>query len=224
MLRKLKKNPVKEEKKPRKVKMQELFIQAAKNVELTLNYMHDAICALCDDNMEDVKKFCDLTVKIEQKADRIFEQISARMFTREVMVFSRADRLYLAKHIDQVIDATETVARRILIHKPKLFPELNEMLKDAAGKGKKIGQYLTKALIKIFDDFDETEKLADQIQRTRHEARDVEYVFLEKLYGIETEYTDLVYYDQLIKKILSAINKAENFGDGLRGLVWKYRY
>jgi len=223
LLRKLKKNKNKEEKKPRKVKMQELFIQAAKNVELTLNYMHDAIYALSDDNMEEVKKFCDLTVEIEKSADRIFEQISARMFTREVMVFSRADRLYLAKHIEQVIDAAETVAKRILIYKPKLFPELNEMLKDAASKGKEIGQYLTEALIKIFDDFNETEKLADQIQKTRREARDIEYDFLGKLYKLKTEYPDFVYYDQLIKKILSTINKAENFGDGLRGLVWKYR-
>lgn len=223
MLRKLKKNQNKEEKKPRKVKMQELFVQAAKNVELTLNYMHNAIYALCDDNMEEAKNFCDLTVKIEKSADRIFEQISVRMFTREVMVFSRTDRLYLAKHIEQVIDAAETVARRILIHNPKLFPELNEMLKDAARKGKKIGQYLTQAIVKIFDDFNETEKLADQIQKIRREARDVEYAFLGKLYELKIEYSDLVYYDQLIKKILSAINKAENFGDGLRGLVWKYR-
>lgn len=186
--------------------------------------MNNAIYALCDGKTKEIKKYCEATVIAEKEADRIFEEISARLFSREVMVFSRGDRLYIAKHIEQVIDAAEIVARRLLIHKPKTFPDLSEMLKDVAAKAKNIGQILRKVIIKIFDDFDEAERLVNQIQDIRRDARDVENQFLEKLYEFKPEYEDFIFYDQIIKKTLSAINKAENFGDGIRGLIWKYRF
>ena len=214
---------IKEEKKARKVKMQELFVQLARFLETTINLMSEGIYSLIEDKKVDVDKACRDVIKEEQKADRVFEQISARLFTREVMTFSRSDRLYLAKHIDTVLDAAERVARRMTIHYPKLYPELNDMLKKSAEISKLIGNLLTGAIIKIFDDFDATEKLVDDIQNHRREARDIEYKFLQVLYKLKPEYTDLMYYDDLIKKIVLMINKAENFADGLRGLVWKYR-
>ena len=224
MLQKFKKKIEEKEKKSRKVKMQDLFIQSAEKIEISFNNMNNAIYALCDGKTKEIKKYCEATVIAEKEADRIFEEISARLFSREVMVFSRGDRLYIAKHIEEVIDAAETVARRLLIHKPKVFPDLSEMLKDVATKAKNIGQILKKVIVKIFDDFDEAERLVNQIQDIRRDAREVEYQFLEKLYEFKPEYADFIFYDQIIKKILLAINKAENFGDGIRGLIWKYRF
>jgi phosphatidylglycerophosphate synthase/uncharacterized protein Yka (UPF0111/DUF47 family) len=211
------------DKKDRKLKMQDLFIQLAEKVEQALTNMNNTIINLCNNKPAETKKSCEATVLTEQEADKIFEEISERLFSREVMVFSRTDRLYIAKHIEQVIDATETVSRRIIIHKPKLYPKSNEMLKDVGNKAKEIGKILNKAVVRIFDDFDEAERLVNQIQSIRHESREIQYQFLEELYRVKPEHTDLSYYIQVINKILASINKAENFGDGIRGLVWKYR-
>ena len=223
MLQKFKKNSNKKEKKPHKVKMQDLFIEAAEKIEIAINYMCETIVALCNENLSEVKKYSNLTIKTEKEADRLYEQIVERMYSRETLVFSRSDRLYLSNQIDKVIDKAELVVRRIRSYTPSHIPKLAELLREAANISKQVGTLLKEAIIKVFTDFDAAEKLANKIEDIRRDIRKIEWVFLKKLYEIKPDFRDLLFYDNLIQIIVITIDKAEEFADGINGLICKYR-
>jgi len=222
LLHKFKKNSNKKEKKPHKVKMQDLFIEAAEKIEIAINYMSETVVALCNENLSEVKNYTNLTIKTEKEADRIYEQIIERMYSRETLVFSRPDRLYLSNQIDKVIDKAELVVRRIGSYTPSHIPELAELLREAANISKQIGTLLKEAIIKVFTDFDAAEKLVNKIEDIRREIRKIEWVFLKKLYEIKPDFRDLLFYDNLIQIIVITIDKAEEFADGINGLICKY--
>jgi len=223
LLHKFKKNSNKKEKRPHKVKMQDLFIEAAQKIEIAINYMCETIVALCNENLSEVKKYSNLTIKTEKEADRLYEQIVERMYSRETLVFSRPDRLYLSNQIDKVIDKAELVVRRIGIYTPSHIPELADLLRETANISKQVGTLLKESVIKVFTDFDAAEKLANIIEDIRRDIRKIEWDFLKKLYEIRPDFPDLLFYDNLIQIIVITIDKAEEFADGINGLICKYR-
>lgn len=223
MLHKSKKNSNKKEKKNHKVKMQDLFIEAAEKIEIAINYMCETIVALCNENLSEVKKYSNLTIKTEKEADRLYEQIIERMYSRETLVFSRPDRLYLSNQIEKVIDKAELVVRRIGSYTPSHIPELADLLIETTNISKQIGTLLKETVIKVFTDFDAADNLANKIEDIRRDIRKIEWDFLKKLYKIKPDFPDLLFYDNLIQIIAITIDKAEEFADGINGLICKYR-
>jgi uncharacterized protein Yka (UPF0111/DUF47 family) len=209
---------------PKKLKLQELFYKAAEMVERGQKEMNQAITALCEHNQAEMKKYVEKTIATEHALDEIHDQVVERMFSKESLVFSRADRLLLINEMDDVIDMAEMVVRRISVFLPDVIPPtLATKFVAIAEKAEIIGSLLKDAILAIFNDFDKAFTLAHKVQDVRRDAKEDYMQLLEEIYRLNPEPRDLLYFDRTIRNIMRNIDKAEQFADDLRMLIFKYR-
>ena len=208
-----------------KEKLQSLYKRGADYIEISLNFMHAAMTALCDGERECFYDYIDKTIQAEKESDVIHDDIIQRLFGKETLVFSREDRLYLVNEIDDIVDSAESVVRRAAIYFPKQVPApLITSLISMTDKIQVIGTLVKDAVKDIFDDFDRSLQSIKKVEDIRRDARTDYQRFLEKLFAlVDLPARDLLYYDRLIRRVSISIGKANKFCDGLRRLIFKYR-
>ena len=207
-----------------KMKLQDLFYKAAEMVERGQREMNQAITALCEHNQEEMTNFVQKTITTEKALDEIHDLVVEKMFSRESLVFSRADRLLLINHMDDVVDTAEMVVRRIAIFLPAVIPPtLVTKFVAIAEKAEVIGSLIKDAVIAIFTDFDKAFTLSHKVEDVRREAKEDYMRLLQELYRLNPESRDLLYFDRTIRNIMRNIDKTNEFADDLRLLIFKYR-
>jgi predicted phosphate transport protein (TIGR00153 family) len=209
--------------KPR-MKLEELYFKGAKLIEDASISMYNTIVALCEKDIEKMEEFAQKTIHSEKKSDRIHDQIIDRLFSRETLVFSRQDRLYLISQMDEVVDKAEDVVRRATIYFPSTIPsQLVPRLIAVCERGKQIGTLLKNTILAIFKDFDEASHYIHLIESYRREAKQDDLAYLKKLYTLDLETRDFLYFDRLIHYIIKTIDTANTFADGIHRLIVKYQ-
>lgn len=206
------------------IRLQNLFYQGADLIDLGINSMYNAIIALCEGNESEMENWANETIAIEKKLDQIHDQIINRLFSRETLVFSREDRLFLINFMDEVVDQAEYVVRRMLVHFPSSMPrELIPRLVAISERGNQIGTLLKDTIKMIFTDFDKASSFIPLITDNRREARKDDLLYLEKLFTLDLPVRDFVYFDHLIHNIMKTIDTANTFADGIHRLIVKYK-
>jgi uncharacterized protein len=206
------------------VKLEDLYYQVAEKIESAQNYMFLTIKALLYSKKEEMEEYTAKTIATEKESDVIHDTIIQRMFSREVLVFSRPDRLYLINSMDDTVDKAESVVRSASIYFPKSINEkLGGYLNSISVRARNIGSLLKSAVISVFNDFNEALILVKQIEDIRRDARQDFMDYLKLLFELDLETRDLLYLDKLARKILININTANKFADGIRRLVFKYK-
>lgn len=208
-----------------KASLQQLFEQGAELIEVALHHMNQAIVALCEQDGQAMHEATQQTILNEKALDKIHDNIVSRLFTREALVFSREDRLYIANGIDEIVDKAEVVVRRASIYTPNHIPqELVPRLIAISERAKIIGTLISEASIAIFYDFQKASGLVENIEDIRREAKQDDLYFLQKLYALNLETRDFLYFDHLIHNIMQCIDEANTFADGLERLIAKYHF
>jgi uncharacterized protein Yka (UPF0111/DUF47 family) len=139
--------------KNKKSILQDLFVENAKVSEELLFSFYKTLISFCK-SAEDLSINVKKTIELENKQDEIREQIINKMFGKEVMVFSREDRLKIVQELDDIGDITERTARRIDTYKPKHDPEIDLGLEWIAEKINTLASELKILIVNIFEDFE----------------------------------------------------------------------
>ncbi len=205
-------------------KLQDLYYEGAKLIESALNSMYNSVVSLCEDNREKMSNYSEETIKKEKKMDKIHDQIIDRLYSRESLVFSRKDRLFLINQMDEIVDSAEDVVRRISIYFPKEIPgELVPRLVAICERAKQIGTLLKNAIIAVFQDFNEASNYLLLIEKYRRESRKDDLTYLKKLYSLNLDTRDFFYFERLIHHIIITIDNANTFADGIHRLIVQYK-
>ena len=205
-------------------KLLDLYYDGADKIEFALESMYKTIVALCEGNAEQMESYAQDTILAEKKSDEIHDQIIDRLFSRESLVFSREDRLFLISQMDEVVDKAEDVVRRGTIYFPTLVPpKLIPRLISICEKGKIIGTLLKNAIKSVFTNFNDASNYLHLIEKNRREAKHDDLYVLKILYELNLGTRNFMYFDRLIHNIMKTIDTANTFADGIHRLIVKYQ-
>jgi uncharacterized protein Yka (UPF0111/DUF47 family) len=205
-----------------KKKLQELFTLMADRVEITLNYLKEAILAICNNDPIELGRNAALIKEMERKSDRVHDEIIDRMYSKETLMFSRQDRLYIISSTDNVIDGAESAVRRLSSYFPVSVQELTPLLKEMADLLGKIGVATKELLLLLFKDFKASYKKIDEIEELRRNVRQIEFDFIKALFTNNPPQPNLLYYDRSIRKITKVVKMTKFLASGIRGIILKY--
>lgn len=202
--------------------LDELFLLAAKGVEVATFYLGQFLEALCaaDEALLDIA--ADRVIHTESMVDTIREAI-VKELASEVLEFSREDRYYIIFEVEEVVDAVEDIVLRLRHYIPQNHPSgIDGMVCEIGAICRKLGFLLKETIRYVFDNFEGADILANKIRREREEYRDLQSRFLREIYTTISHPTDLLYFDHLADKTAFLVNKINGFGSGLQGFVYKY--
>ncbi len=202
--------------------MKELFIETSSLTKDAFEKMRNAVLAYVEGNFDLAKKEADITIATEKKQDRVKEEIFERMFSRETMVFSRADRIQIIEDIDKITDKIEIVVRKLLLYQVDIEDPLKEGIKELAELNMRIGNNVHEMVIAILDDFEKTRVHIIEITNLRRKVREKQWELQKMNYDYQEDFLAFRYTETLIKYLMETADRAEIFADRVFILINKY--
>ncbi len=202
--------------------MKELFIETSSLTKVAFEKMRNAVLAYVEGNFDLAKKEADITIATEKKQDRVKEEIFERMFSRETMVFSRADRIQIIEDIDKITDKIEIVVRKLLLYQVDIEDPLKEGIKELAELNMRIGNNVHEMVIAILDDFEKTRVHIIEITNLRRKVREKQWELQKMNYDYQEDFLAFRYTETLIKYLMETADRAEIFTDRVFILINKY--
>jgi len=202
--------------------LRELFIDISEITKKAFETMTSAIVAYVDGDFEIAEKEAEKTIKLEKKQDRVKEELFARLYTRESMVFSRSDRILIIENIDKITDKIEIVVRKLTLDQQKIESKLGEGIKEIASLNSQIGIEVHEMVMSVLDDFKKAEKHITHITDLRRTIREKKWELQKLNYDVQKDFLAFRYVESLIKDLVEAANRAEIFADRIFILIHKY--
>ncbi len=209
-------------KKKKGKSLRELFIELSSLTKEAFSMMKNAVLAYVEGNFKLAEEGAEKTIAIEKKQDRIKEEIFARIFSRETMVFSRSDRIFVVENIDKITDQIELVAQKLLLYETEIIEPLQEGIKELAILNEQIGEKVHEMVLNVLDDFEEAKKNITQITDLRRTVREKRWELQKMNYHFHDDFMSFRYVETLIKYLMEAADRAEIFADRVFVLINKY--
>lgn len=204
--------------------LDKLFEDSATLIERALDYNHSMILAMVDANQDNLKMFMDELIDLENDFDNKSDLIVERLFSREVMTFSRSDRLNLIHKMENVVESVLNNARRAHSYFPtSMPPEVSNSLKIIAQNSKVIGLNLKNAIWFLFSDFSAAEQQTMRIRELRRLTRNILWSSLHDLFQKSEDPRDLVYFDRFMRDLRITYDEINDLSMTVRSLIIKYR-
>jgi predicted phosphate transport protein (TIGR00153 family) len=202
--------------------LKELFIECSMITQEAFLSAKEAIVAYVDSNFTEAQKKADETIALEKKQDRVKEEIFERIFSRETMVFSRADRILIIENIDKITDKIEIVVRKLLLSQVEIDKNLREGIKEIAELNNQIGVQVHEMVSNVQEDFEKARENITTITNLRRNVREKQWDLQELNYDHHKDFQVFRYTETLIKYIMEAADRAEIFADRVFILIHKY--
>jgi uncharacterized protein Yka (UPF0111/DUF47 family) len=206
------------------IRLDDLFRQAADYMELASDHIAKLMVSMVDLDQQAMSAYMDKLLELEKEFDLRSDQIVERLFSREVMTFSRADRLDLITKMDRVVDYILNDSRRAHSYFPTYIPpEVTTSLRIIAQNVQEIGRTLKQAVIFLFSDFAEAEHQVLQIRTLQRLARNILWTTIHDLFQKVEEPRDLLYFDRFLRDMRLTYDKVSDLSTTIRSLIIKYR-
>lgn len=204
-------------------KLEDLFLADASMLESALEAMATALIAFCDEDHDKKDRFSQITIDIEEDQDQCRDDIIARIFGADSMVFSRPDRMRMVTAMDRIVGQAKSVVFDLAVYTPeKTLPELNIHIIAIAEQTHQIGKITNSMISQFFDNFDEAIESCIKINEARHIVRQRKLEFFKVLYRLKLPNPDFRFYAELMNNLVDVVNRMEHFADYIYGLIVKY--
>jgi uncharacterized protein Yka (UPF0111/DUF47 family) len=201
-----------------------LFKNAAELMEQAAEDIHVMIVAMVDSDQATMNRIMDELLELEKNFDNKSDEIVERLYTREIMTFSRSDRLDLINRLDNVVDHMINNARRAHSYTPKSIPpKVGTSMRIVAENSREICKALKQAVLNLFSDFPEAERKIIEIRTLNRQARNILWTTIHDLFQEAEEPRDLLYFDRFLRDLRLTFDKISDMGNAIRSLIIKYR-
>ncbi|MHA1675428.1 MAG: DUF47 domain-containing protein [Promethearchaeota archaeon] len=209
--------------KETKGNLQDLFIHDAKLLESSLESLNLALIAFCNEDLEQRKHYGQIVIGLENEQDTCRDDIIARIFGTESMVFSRPDRMSIVTAMDRIVGQAKKVIFDLEVYTPEqIIRELGVHLEAIGKKTANIGKMTNLLVTEFFHNFDNAIETCIKINEARHGVRDRKLEFFKALYEIKPDYREFRFYAVLMNNLAEVTNRMEHFADYIYGLIAKY--
>ena len=174
------------------------------------------------DNIEDRNEVCRLIKAEELKGDKATGKILKALNETFITPFDREDVNGLADEMDDVIDAINRTAQKVLLYCPKQIPECTHLLSDIIHKGTIEIQHAIVELENIKKADQRLRQHYKEIKRLEEEADVIYENGIMTLFKEETNTTELIKLKEIIQELEKTANKINNTGKVLKTIFVKY--
>lgn len=161
-------------------------------------------------------------IDLEQKGDRVTDQIIDRLNETFMTPFDREDIYTLARELDEILDSMCSTVEKMVIYetgKPEQkFREMVAIFVAATAKVKETVYYLRKMkhnTVKIMD-------LCYEINKYESEGDRVYRQGVAELFKTSTDAISVVKWKEVFEQLETALDRCEKIGKLIRGVVVKY--
>jgi len=189
----------------------------------SIESMNRALIAFCSGDIEEQKHYGNSVIELEDEQDSCRDEIIARIFGTDSMVFSRPDRMRLVTAMDRIVGQAKKVIFDIEVYTPnKIIRELGVHIEAISKNTAAIGKMTDKLVDQFFHNFDGAIEICIKINEARHGVRDRKLEFFKALYKINPDYREFRFYGELMNNLAEVTNRMEHFADYIYGLIAKY--
>jgi predicted phosphate transport protein (TIGR00153 family) len=202
--------------------VRDLFYEDSRVLKEAFKSTANAIRAYIDEDTEGIKKYIAETIQLEKAQDKLREEITERIFSKETMVFAREDRLNLIDEMDNVVDLAEIIVRKLSQFNPNIPNEFLEGFKTMADGLEEIGVEVDHLINAILKDFSKGKEIITKITDIRRGIRETRWNLLSQTYQLKFEYIEFHFFQTFIKAMSNAADAAEAMADEIYALICKY--
>ena len=206
---------------------EELFTQLAKELQIASAKLASAVQIWCnhENDSEARSKIIllkDEIIKAERMCDDIKEELIDSIFSKGAYLpQATEDRYQLVRYMDNIVNKTEVVIRRLVAKEdfPKRIPHEMPILAD---KVHQCTDYIQDALKNLDRDFDKARKYAGKVDNAREEARDLDFHIFGRINSPDYTAKDAAYLYKISVSLIVVAEAAEQTGDYIRAMTVKY--
>ncbi|HUY01627.1 MAG TPA: DUF47 family protein [Candidatus Deferrimicrobium sp.] len=189
-----------------------------------ITVFNDAIHVLCDNKLDAFNEKVDEIIKIEDKADRLKDELIEMFIKRETMAFSRTDRIQLIESIDIILDNIEYCARTIQTHASliKDYSVVGTDFKKYTNDLTEVIKTLSRAINLVEENLEQAIKATKLVENLRQDARNHIFHMMGNIIKGDFKNPEKMLLYTSIEYLLAILDKAEETSDLLRMLAIKY--
>lgn len=197
---------------PKEEKFFEMFIEMAENIREGAILLEKML-----GQEEGRRDIADSIKTLEHKGDRMTHDLITKLNKTFIVPIDREDIYQLSSTIDDVLDLTESVARRLILFKIERIgegsPQLSHLLVRSTSEIVSAVSELKNGM-KVLDHCIEINRLEDEADYIYHEA-------LATLFDVEKDPINLIKRKELLETLETALDKCEDVANVIEGIVVK---
>jgi uncharacterized protein len=197
---------------PREEKFFDMFSDMAQNVHEASKLLRRMM-----ENPDEIQDLAESIKALEHKGDQMMHDLMTKLNKTFVVPIDREDIYALASKIDDVIDLTEAVARRIILFK------IREMRDPAIQLSYVLGR-ATAALVSAVSELQNGMKVMDhciEMNRLENEADHIYHLALGNLFEIEKDPIALIKWKELYETLEASLDKCEDVANVIESIIVK---
>ena len=197
---------------PREEKFFDMFSDMAQNVHEASKLLRRMM-----ENPDEIQDLAESIKALEHKGDQLMHDLMTKLNKTFVVPIDREDIYALASKIDDVIDLTEAVARRIILFK------IREM-RDPAIQLAYVLSRATAALVSAVSELQNGMKVMDhciEMNRLENEADHIYHLALGNLFEIEKDPIVLIKWKELYETLEASLDKCEDVANVIESIIVK---
>ena len=157
----------------------------------------------------------------EGRADDIRRELENLMYSRAVFPESRGDIVGLVETIDRVPNSAESAIRMILTQHISLPKEICGEIASLVRVCSRCVQATIDGVAKLFRNFVDASNIIGKIDELESEADRIEEALIDRIFSSDVSDLQKILLRDLVDKIASVADRAENVGDRIRIMVAK---
>lgn len=185
---------------------------------------NEGIHLLCDNKDDKFKEKVKEIIKVENKADRLKEELIEKFLKRETMAFTRADRIKLVEEIDIVLDQIEYCARTIQTHIGLVadYGPVAKHFKKFTNDLTEVIKTLSSAIDTAEVDLLKTIEGTKLVEKLRRHARNNSFQIMADIINGNFKNPQKMLLYTTTEYLLHILDRAEQTSDYLRMIAIKY--
>ncbi|MEA1928595.1 MAG: TIGR00153 family protein [Candidatus Auribacterota bacterium] len=198
----------------------QLFLDHFDRVAEALGHLRDLIISYLQQNHE----FKDSSLLIHQSenaADRVKQEIEAKLYAGAFLPINRGDYIMLAEFIDRIANQAETTANLIVLTRPEIPEFLNDDLIELLDKGIAAFNAFKATLESMDKDIDEVHEAIIQVTTFETEADKIEWETIKKLFKSDLDLCRKLHIRELVEDVAFISDLAEDAAERLGVMVVK---
>ena len=199
-----------------------LFVQHVENsvecVNLASEVVKDYLAG------KDVKEKREKIEVLEDENDKINAALNKKLFKGDFLPYTNEDWSKLASLIDTLSDISERVSKLVQIKTIKVSENVEEKIVKLADYAVKLIGLIHETIIYMRKDFELATSLYDDINRLRHEARDLEYKIYHDLFTSKLKLKDMLLIKEIVYWLAQLANTSKEIGKHVNRISVKYKY
>ena len=197
---------------PKEEKFFEMFTAMAQNVHEASKLLRRMM-----EQPQESHELANSIKSLEHKGDRMIHDLMTKLNKTFVVPIDREDIYALASKIDDVIDLTEAVARRIILFKI-------QTMRDPAIQLSHVLDRSTAALVSAVSELQNGMKVMDhciEVNRLEDEADHIYHLALGNLFEIEKDPIALIKWKELYETLEASLDMCEDVANVIESIIVK---